>query len=400
MPLANSAFLALLAAALPQDPPAQPDPAQTAESAAATQVTIGTWNIEFLGADPKLRRDTAPRSEDDYRKIGAYVRDLGVAALGVQEICGLGALSKVAAAAGPTWRAVLGTSGQWTDGKTQQGVGFLYDARDLLLLHCEEFLDFPSERDGVNVFHRKPVTACFRHIKSGADFRLVVVHMKAGRKDRDRQKRRAEALTLREWIQQQQDKANEDQDIAILGDFNCTYGDAPEKILTESGAATYLQHAEAGPTILWFDEPIDQIVVGSSFSELAGQPMQAHRVLGEPARLAYRQTFSDHFACTATLQLQGDDDPDAKFSRGPSNQWLPVARRPTNPAVTQPPEWPIAVGQRVRVYVTHVTHQPFGEYEGVLQQPIPATSGWVVIKHHGVIHAFSSENVVLIKPIK
>ena len=120
----------------------------------ATTLKIGTWNLEFLGADPKYRRDTPPRDAADYQKIGAYVKQLGVAALGVQEICGSEALEKVAVAAGPTWRAVLGTSGQWTDGKTQQGVGFLYDTAMLTLLHCEELLDFPSELDGVNVFHR------------------------------------------------------------------------------------------------------------------------------------------------------------------------------------------------------------------------------------------------------
>ena len=79
----------------------------------ATTLKIGTWNLEFLGADPKYRRDTPPRDDADYQKIGAYVRQLGVAALGVQEICGSAALEKVAAAAGPTWRAVLGY--QFTD---------------------------------------------------------------------------------------------------------------------------------------------------------------------------------------------------------------------------------------------------------------------------------------------
>ena len=109
-------------------------------------VQVGTWNIEFLGADPKYRRDTPPRDDEDYAKIGQFIRALGVAALGVQEICGEEPLNKVAAAAGPSWRAVLGTSGQWTDGKTQQGVGFLYDTAQLELLHCEELLDFPARR--------------------------------------------------------------------------------------------------------------------------------------------------------------------------------------------------------------------------------------------------------------
>ena len=51
----------------------------TLSSIAAQQpvpVIVGTWNLEFLGADPKYRRDAPPRNDDDYRKIGARVREL------------------------------------------------------------------------------------------------------------------------------------------------------------------------------------------------------------------------------------------------------------------------------------------------------------------------------------
>jgi hypothetical protein len=132
----------------------------------ASDIRIGSWNIEFLGADPKYRRDTPPRSANDLIAIGKKVKDLGVVVLGVQEICGEEPLKAVAAAAGPTWRAVLGTTGQWSDNKTQQGVGFVYDSSVVDLVYAEELLEFPSELDGVSVFHRKPVTACFRHLKT------------------------------------------------------------------------------------------------------------------------------------------------------------------------------------------------------------------------------------------
>ena len=354
-------------------------------------VQIGTWNIEFLGADPKYRRDTPPRDDDDYAKIGQYIRALGVAALGVQEISGEAPLHKVAAAAGPSWRAILGTSGQWTDGKTQQGVGFLYDTAELELLHCEELLNFPSERDGVNVFHRKPVTACFRHLATGADFRLVVVHLKAGRKDRDRQKRSAEAQTLREWVGRLQATAGEDPDIAILGDFNCSYGDAPEQILEGGGALTYLEQAKASPTILWFDDPIDQIACAAGFDELLGQTITSHAVRDEQERLTYRKSFSDHFACTTALQLRSDDDPDATFTKGPKNQWLPVSARPRAPQAGQ--GWPLAVGAKVEVRLESANT---GEksFAGVLAAPLPSESGWVVIESDGVLMAFPSARVL------
>ena len=364
----------------------------------ATTLKIGTWNLEFLGADPKYRRDTPPRDDADYQKIGAYVRQLGVAALGVQEICGSAALEKVAAAAGPTWRAVLGTSGQWTDGKTQQGVGFLYDTATMTLVHCEELLDFPSELDGVNVFHRKPVTACFRHNGTGADFRAVVVHLKAGRKDRDLQKRRAEAGRLRQWIGELQTAKGEDQDIVILGDFNSTYGDDPEQLLEQGGAMRYLEHRDASPTILWFDTPIDQMAVAKGFTELADASLVAHSVSGEQARAAFRKTYSDHFAVTTELVLMGDDDPDASFRRGPQAQWLPVTRRPTTPAPKAPAGWPLPVGAKVSVHVIDVT-QMKSVHVGALAAPMPKERGWVVIEVNGKVHAFSMENVIMVQQL-
>ncbi len=354
-----------------------------------TELQIGTWNLEFLGADPKYRRDTPPRSDEDYQQIGAYVKELGVAALAVQEICGSAPLEKVAAAAGPTWRAVLGTSGQWTDGKTQQGVGFLYDEARLELLHCEELLDFPAELDGVNVFHRKPVTACFRHRATGADFRAVVVHLKAGRKDRDLQKRRAEAGKLREWIGALQRRRGEDPDIVLLGDFNSTYGDDPERLLEQGGALQYLEHEEARPTILWFDDPIDQMAVGRGFDELRGSALTSHAVRGEQERLRFRKTYSDHFPCTATLRLRGDDDEAATFSKGPRSQWLPVTTRGESQAKAA--RWPLPVGAEV-VVTLRGGEQPL-RYEGVLSKPLPEERGWVVLDVQGRSFAFPMVSV-------
>jgi len=362
----------------------------------AVPLRIGTWNLEFLGADPKYRRDTPPRTDDDYRRLGNFIRMLEVSVLGVQEICGQEALDKVAKAVGPTWRGVLGTTGQWSDGKTQQGVGFLYNSTQLQLVHCEELLDFPSERDGVNVFHRKPVTACLRHFGSGADFRIVVVHLKAGRKDRDKQKRRAEAKTLREWVGRLQQDPNEDQDIVILGDFNCTYGDEPERILEEGGAMQYLEQQKPSPTIMWFDEPIDQFAVARGFAEVQRDSLIALTV-DEPKRPGFRKSFSDHFPCMATLQLQGDDDPKATFMQGPQSQVLPLSRRPKTPAAPAKPagaSWPPAIGTQVRVDIEA------RYYVGKLLKRIPVERGWVVIEWEGKARGFPMENVHSVRVIE
>lgn len=333
---------------------------------------IGTWNIEFLGADAKFRRDTEPRSSDDIEAIGKKVRELGVAVLGVQEICGQEPLQAVAKAAGPTWRAVLGTSGSWSDGKTQQGVGFLYDSRVLAMVYAEELLDFPSELDGVSVFHRKPVTAALRHRETGCDFRIVVVHLKAGQKDRDKQKRKAEATHLRQWVDQLLNDPNEDHDIVILGDFNCSYGDDPERILERGGAMHYLDQAKAAPTIMHFDTPIDQLCVAAGFREVQRNSLTSHHVVGDDQRLSWRKTYSDHFPVTARMTPLADDDPSARFRRGPAAQVLPTSRRRPTAPVGAKPVWPPRPGTMVEVYVDGTIRK------GQLVS-LPGERGWVVI---------------------
>ena len=343
---------------------------------------VGTWNIEFLGASPTFRRDTPPRTDADVEKIGAKIRALNVCVLGVQEICGEAPLEQVCAAAGANWSFVLGTSGKWSDGKTQQGVGLLYDTDVVELLHAEERNDFPSERGGVNVFHRKPVTACFRHKASGCDFRVVVVHLKAGRKDKDRLKRRIEATHLREWLHDLQQRDGEDQDIVLLGDFNCTYGDKPEQVLEAGGGLQYLDHQQVAPTILWFDEPIDQIVVAEGCREVQRDSLRVHGVRGEQERLAWRRTYSDHFPVTCRVLAAGDDDPKATFSRGPNSQFLPVSRRAATARAnaSAPSGAPgFAVGDRVRVLL-----DPSGYIDGELLAPLPeGPGGWVQVRTPG-----------------
>jgi endonuclease/exonuclease/phosphatase family metal-dependent hydrolase len=348
------------------------------------EVKVGTWNIEFYGANHRnFRRDTPPRDDADRDQIAARIRALGVQALAVQEICGAQPLEDLVKRIGPTWRAVLGTTGEWTDGKTQQAVGFVYDSEALTLVHAEELLDFPSDLDGLAVFHRKPVTACFRHRASGADFRLVTVHLKAGRKDRDLAKRRAEAATLHAWVERLQAAEGEDQDIAILGDFNSTYGAEPAELLAQGGAMALLEQRKPTPTILWFDDPIDQIAVGRGFEEVDRRSLMAHDVQGEQERLDFRKSCSDHFPCTMVLRAVRDDDPGATFAKGPAAQVLPVSRRAASGET--PPRrigagadvWPVPVGQNVTVVTSD------SRLTGPLVAPLPTERGWVVLQVAG-----------------
>lgn len=347
---------------------------------------LGTWNLEFLGAEGNFRNNLPPRDDADLAAIGKKIASLGVAVLAVQEICGDAPLVKVTAAAGPTWKFVLGTSGGWDDGKTSQQIGFLYDTARVELLFADELQQLPREIEGTPIFHRVPLTAGFRSRATGFDFRATTVHLKAGRKEQDLQKRRYEAGNLHDWLQALLAAKNEDHDVVLLGDFNSTYGDDPQTLLETGGGMQYLELSPRQPTILHFDDPIDQIVVGKDFEELQSKTFAVHADFGGLSRDAWRKIYSDHLPVTVDLLARGDDDPKATFTRfaAATTQASPEpARARQQPQKARGTGWPPQVGQRIRVrYGTDGDLRNERIAEGSLVEPLPdgQRQHWLVLQ--------------------
>lgn len=377
----------------------------------AAALTIGTWNLEFLGAEGDFRNKLPLRDDSDFQKIGAKVRALGVAVLAVQEICGEAPLRKVAAAAGPSWQVLLGTSGGWDDGKTSQQIGFLYDAAVVDLLQAEELLALPREQEGVTIFHRVPVSACFRWKATGFDFRAITVHLKAGQRAPDETKRRLESTLLHDWIVDLQRATGEDQDIVVLGDFNSTYGTEPQRALERGGSLQYLQPAAPTPTIMHFPEPIDQVAVAPGFDELGRTSFTVHGGFDGMAKDAWRKTYSDHFPVTVTITAANDTDPAATFRTAAPTGVLPASRRSSGAAAaptpgrrreaqTAGPAWPPAIGSSITVwYGTNGSGGP-AEASGKLLADLPqGPGGWLVLEVAGVVRAIPYPQVetVLLK---
>lgn len=372
---------------------------------AAQQPTVwkvGTWNLEFLGAPgPLLRNETPPRSDDDYAAIGRKIADLGVAVLAVQEVNDKATLRKVAAAAGPTWHVLLGSTGTWDDGVTAQRIGFVWNAAAVELLHAEELLQLPRRFEGAPIFHRVPVTACFRHEASGCDFRLVTVHCKAGREQADEHKRRAEATQLAQWLDALAADAHEDRDVLLLGDFNASSGSEPERLLERSGARTWLEPRTKGPTVLHFAEPTDHAVGATGFAELQRDSLVVERDRGGLSREAWRKVYSDHYPVVVTLAARGDDDPEATFARGPAAQALSTTARLAAPVAGATPEgrtrgavWPPPVGA-----VVWVTTADAKRLEGRLLQDVPSgPGGWLVFEQdNGQVIALPWSQIALLR---
>ena len=401
MKLLHALFSPLLAVALAAQSPAT--------------ISIGTWNLEFLGSPGNYRQDLPPRDDADYAAIGARIRELGVAVLAVQEVNDAPSLQKVAEGAGPSWRSLVGTTGTWDDGVTAQRLGFLWDSAVVELLGAEELLDLPREAEGVPIFHRVPITAWFQVTDTGFDFRVVTVHLKAGRKDKDLEKRRLEATALHQWLGLLRRTPNEDQDFVVLGDFNSSYGADPERILERGDVVRFVDQPKAQATIQHFDEPIDQIAAGPGFAELRRDSYRVHGEHGGLDKQAWRKVYSDHYAVTVSVDAAVDADPTATFTHGGPEHALPAERRPvastsTSPTTTSPTPatamaapaarrastvstaWPPQVGALVQVRVLDGTH-----VLGRLQRPLPeGPDGWVVIEAEGSVRAVPLRQVAWI----
>jgi len=402
-------------------------------------VRIGTWNLEFFGN----RRDH-PQSDADIARVAEYVRRMGVDVLAVQEVATAEALTKLTATLGQRWLFVLGSTGLWRDGGGGQRLGFVWNDAHIQLLQAEELLDLPRETDDgakLPIFHRVPVCAAFRARSGGLDFRAVTVHLKAdNRRDLDQHqqdetstsKRLAEVTLLGGALRRMLARPGEDQDLVVLGDFNHvlarersteTAGETKVRydlrvpLLSSLPDFVRLAPAAPRPTIRWFPEAIDHIVVSPDLRDEAiassltvRDPFEKR----EPSAVEldeWQQAYSDHFPLTLDLRADRDADPTAIFAAVvPAHElrpggWAagtagarseaaasvpePVRRTgPTKPA--EGPAAPLRIGQHVEVAT--VGGQVFtGTLLGALE------GDWVQIdQDRGGVMAFPIRNVLYV----
>ncbi len=341
----------------------------------AARVRIGTWNLEFFG-----NRKDNPRTDDDVRKVAEFIRTtLAVDVLAVQEVGTLEALQQLTQLMGPSWRLVLGTTGMWRDGSGGQRVGFVWNDQRVELLQAEELLALPREAEDpqtgkLPIFHRIPVSAVFRARNGGIDFRAITVHLKADNKnDIDRhmrdemstRKRVAEMAALGAEVKRLFQRNDEDRDLVVLGDFNHVFVrerstetptegkvrfDLRVPLLTEWPDFARLAPSKPSPTIRWFPESIDHVVVSSNLQQeaiVASLAVHGPFTSGEPtdAELnAWQKTFSDHFPVTIDLDARQDNDQGASFAPVvPAHElraggWAAASQTPAAPAPTRTPQ--------------------------------------------------------------
>jgi hypothetical protein len=281
------------------------------ETAAAAVVTrpglaplrIGAWNLEFFG-----NREDPPRTGEDMQAVADYIKGLDVQALAVCEINGEKPLKELCRLMGPDWKYVIGTSGQLGQ-KGQIAPGFLWDDTRLEMTGAGELQEL---KQGA-LFHRVPVMAGFKCRAGGPDFRMVSVHLKAGRDADDFERRRGELSALRKYLEDLVSKPGEDNDIVVAGDFNHDNSAAEADILTDGAFAAFLTRSNAGRSIIHFNRQIDHVVPLGTFEEIETRSYRIHNKDGMRDPEAWRLTYSDHFPVTAELAAVPDDDPQASL---------------------------------------------------------------------------------------
>jgi hypothetical protein len=264
---------------------------------------LGAWNLEYFGS-----RNDPPRTEADVQAIADYIRGLDVQVLAVCEINGEKPLEDLVKRIGPGWKFVLGKSGKLgQDGQVAPGV--IWDDSRVEMLGAGELTELSGPSASGLIFHRAPVVVAFRDRTGGPDFRVVSVHLKAGRTPEDFDRRRAEGRSLRRFIEELVADPDEDNDIVVLGDFNHSPSADEAEIWQDGGFAGFLKGR--GRSIIHFDSQIDQAVPLATFEEIKPGSFTVHNKAGLRNPEQWRRIYSDHFPVTVELEAVPDDDPAA-----------------------------------------------------------------------------------------
>ena len=268
-----------------------------------TPLRLGAWNLEHFGS-----RNDPPRTGADVQAIADYIRKLDVEVLAVSEINGDKPLTDLVKRIGPDWKFVLGTSGH-VGQEGQVAVGVLWDDSRVDMLGAGELSELSSHSAAGLVFHRAPVVAAFRDRAGGPDFRVVSVHLKAGRTPEDFDRRTAEGKSLRAYLEKLISDKDQDDDIVVMGDFNHDPSAGEAETWKEGGFAHFL--TGRGRSIIHFDRQIDQAVPLGTFEEIREGSFEIHNRDGLSDPKKWRNTYSDHFPITVDLGAVPDDDPAA-----------------------------------------------------------------------------------------
>jgi len=174
------------------------------------QVTVGTFNIEWLGDGVE---DMKSRTDDDYRRVADVIDRTGADVLGLQEIENTVALERVL-------RHLPDFTGFVADAGIKQNVGVIFRKG----LSVQQLGVYTPLTVGVDRLRPGMMLSCR---KGDFDWIMMVVHLKSTSRadstdelrDESRRLRGKQAAMLRSWADSVL-RADAENDILIVGDLN------------------------------------------------------------------------------------------------------------------------------------------------------------------------------------
>lgn len=283
-----------------------------------TGLTIATWNIEHLGSGgrgfPELPTGTLKdRTEDDYKKIAALIRDsLSLEIVCVQEIGSSkkeagksysNELGKITTNLGSNWKYYLANFVDGDHSNNEMQNAFVYDQSKVELIKVFEMSvpDYEIVDDGL--FERKPLVGYFMPKGKEDGFVIVNLHLASGK---DNYENHLAAMIIVEQNLKKQMEENgmneKEEDIIILGDFNDNpyeYSDLMYTYMKDKGYSDMVD-ASFGSTRMdkKLKSIIDHILLSKSAKKHVSQTKASvykPKNMSEEGLKNWRTVYSDHF---------------------------------------------------------------------------------------------------------
>ncbi|MCA9520138.1 MAG: endonuclease/exonuclease/phosphatase family protein [Myxococcales bacterium] len=251
---------------------------------------VATWNLRQFPATASTIKTTAD-----------LVASMDLDLIAVQEITDDAAFDELVARL-PGYAGVLSTH-VFPSGE-QQKDGLLYKTSAVKVSNVE--LLFEGEYD---IFPRPPVQALVTVESSSVDFTIIVVHLKAGVQQENRDKRRLAIKALETYVRSRVDGPFDNQ-IMILGDFNQDLDDDDSGLIwgpfldnADRYSVLTVATKNAGKeSYLPFHRMLDHIVITSALDQEAGN--EAPLVPDLNVQLNnYQDLVSDHLPVVLRMPI-------------------------------------------------------------------------------------------------
>jgi hypothetical protein len=287
------------------------------------QITVGAWNIQYLGA-PKCRPKATKKKAQSATDIANFIIASGVDILGLEEITDDDGLPNtytnytltrvmeiIEQKTGDAWQYMLFRKFQGSTGCKAvhvQLTGVAWNTSKATRVDFRRIpIDTSSLPTNISVWNRPPVAVKFSFGQGRTDIVFIVVHMKSNVGNNTATTREWEAKLLMEQLSFIKNLYNDD-DIVILGDANVLNAqEAAVREYVESGF-TDLNNEDMPTSVR--QEAFDRIFLRAGQPEFNGSQQE---VFG-PGYLnlstnSFLRRLSDHYMVTTKIAAASDDDP-------------------------------------------------------------------------------------------